>query len=221
MNHLLHIDTSRSIASVCLTRESDLLGLASNDRQYEHASWLHTAIRDLLKQEDLSPADLSGIAVTLGPGSYTGLRVGMAAAKGLCYALQRPLITVGTLLVMAAAVRRETGGLIIPMIDARRMEVFSAVYNRDLEEIMPPGNRIVSDRFLAELPEASEWLFCGDGREKLRQIPLPGQARFSDLEADASTLAQLAVKKFNRGEFSDLAYTDPFYGKAFYTGTTR
>jgi tRNA threonylcarbamoyladenosine biosynthesis protein TsaB len=220
MNHLLHIDTSRSIASVCLTRESELLGMAYSDRQHEPASWLHAAIRDLLKQENLPPADLNGISVTLGPGSYTGLRVGLAAAKGLCYASQRPLITVGTLQVMAAAVREETGGLIIPMIDARRMEVFSAVYNSKLEEIIPSGNRIVGDHFLAELPAASEWLFCGDGREKLRQFPLPEWARFSNREADAATLAQLALEKFRRSEFSDLAYTDPFYGKAFYSGPT-
>lgn len=218
MNYLLHIDTSRSLASVCLTRGEEVRQLASSNRQNEHASWLHPAIQTLLEEEGIRPAGLGGISVTLGPGSYTGLRVGMAAAKGFCYALQKPLITVGTLQVMAAAVQEEAAGLIIPLIDARRMEVFTAIYNRKGEEIRAPQNLILSPQYFEDLPDAAEWLFCGDGREKLKQFPLPAKARFSDREADAATLARLACGKFSRGEFSDLAYTDPFYGKEFYTG---
>lgn len=218
MNYLLHIDTSRSLASVCLTRGEEVRQLVSSNRQNEHASWLHPAIQNLLETEGMGPAGLAGISVTLGPGSYTGLRVGMAAAKGLCYALHKPLITVGTLQVMAAAVQEETTGLIIPLIDARRMEVFTAIYNPEGEEIRAPHNLVLGPQYFDDLPAAAEWLFCGDGREKLNQFAVPAKARFSNREADAATLARLAIKKFSRGEFSDLAYTDPFYGKAFYTG---
>lgn len=219
MNYLLHIDTSRENASVCLTAGEELLNIRHNNQQQDHAAWLHKAVQDMLDESSLQPAQLQAIAVTLGPGSYTGLRVGLAAAKGFCYALQRPLITVNTLLVMAAAVREEAGErLIIPMIDARRMEVFTAVYGPDLEEIRAPHSRVLTPESLEELAGGAVPLFCGSGSRKLHTLPLPPRAHFSEREGDAATLAKLAWKRFRQQEFSDLAYTDPLYLKAFYTG---
>ncbi|HET6995198.1 MAG TPA: tRNA (adenosine(37)-N6)-threonylcarbamoyltransferase complex dimerization subunit type 1 TsaB, partial [Chitinophagaceae bacterium] len=111
---LLNIDTALDTASVCLSGDGEQLGFLANERQKEHAAWLHTAIRDLLKTQSIDTGQLSAVAVSIGPGSYTGLRIGLSAAKGLCYALGIPLITVGTLEVMAFAAKENDTDLICP-----------------------------------------------------------------------------------------------------------
>ena len=142
---ILNIDTTGSKTSIALAIDGDVIADASNSEQRDHASWIHPAIDQLLLRNGFKPADLSAIAVTVGPGSYTGLRVGLATAKGFCYALNIPLITENTLLVMASqAISRYSNekqpsvDFYIPMIDARRMEVFTAVYDNDLNKILTP-----------------------------------------------------------------------------------
>lgn len=141
MGLILNIDTSTEQAGICLAKDEHVLGILRNDEQKDHASWLHPAIRKLLENAAYALGELDAIAVTAGPGSYTGLRVAMAAAKGLCYALKVPLILENTLDVMALAGSQQPqlpeACLICPMIDARRMEVFTALYTKDLQVIMP------------------------------------------------------------------------------------
>ncbi|MEP7258055.1 MAG: tRNA (adenosine(37)-N6)-threonylcarbamoyltransferase complex dimerization subunit type 1 TsaB, partial [Flavitalea sp.] len=138
---IIAIDTAVDTAGVCLSADSQALGFLENERQKDHASWIHTAIRTLMNEAGFSMSKLNAVAVTAGPGSYTGLRVGMATAKGLCYALNIPLITENTLKVMAYAVKQEyqqtlteneVPVLFCPMIDARRIEVFTALFNDKL-----------------------------------------------------------------------------------------
>src|SRR5215831_19352433 len=122
---ILNIDTSVESASVCLSNDGDVVGLSVNNNKKDHAAWLHRAIQELVKNTGLTLSDLDAIAISIGPGSYTGLRIGLSAAKGLCYALNIPLISVNTLQMMAHAARKEDVQFICPLIDARRMEVFT------------------------------------------------------------------------------------------------
>src|SRR5882762_5440642 len=142
---ILNIDTATELASVSLSKEGQSLALLQNKDQKDHASWLHPAIEKMMQETGFRMQELDAVAVTAGPGSYTGLRVGMAAAKGFCYALNIPLITESTLKVMAFAAREQTEpeGLYCPMIDARRMEVFTALYSTDLVEIIPATAMVI------------------------------------------------------------------------------
>ncbi len=142
MGLILNIDTATETAQVSFAKDGKVLQSLTNELQKDHASFLQTAIQQLAKKNNLILTDVDGIAVTAGPGSYTGIRVGMASAKGLCYALNKPLIAINTLQVLTVAAQQELNNaseiLFCPMIDARRMEVFTAIYNNTLAEILPP-----------------------------------------------------------------------------------
>lgn len=160
---------------------------------------------------------LEAVAVSAGPGSYTGLRIGMAAAKGLCYALNCPLITINTLQMMAAAAAAEPTSLLCPMIDARRMEVFTGLYTRELEEVLPAQALVLDqDSFATEL-ETTTITFFGNGSAKFQKLLQHPNAVFKNITADASHLAGFAHRAFLQQAFTDLAYSEPFYGKAFYS----
>src|SRR5215211_2691069 len=163
---ILHIDTAVQTASVCLANDENIIDTLINPSGKESASWLHTAIQGLLDSNSYILQQLDAIAVSKGPGSYTGLRVGMAAAKGLCYALSKPLITINTLQIMAASANRSSTQLLCPMIDARRMEVFTALYDSSLNEIMPSINMILEKDSFAEWLEKYSVSFFGDGSTK-------------------------------------------------------
>ena len=214
---ILNIDTAVETASVCLSNDAELISLYINDSPKDHAAWLHTAIGKLISKAKLSLNDLQAVAISIGPGSYTGLRIGLSAAKGLCYALNIPLITVGTLKMMAYAVNKEDAQLLCPLIDARRMEVFTAVYDNSLDEIMKPCAMIVNETSFSDLLSLHKIIFCGNGTKKLQHLLSHTNALFSDATATAADLPYLAYKKFQEGKFSDLAYTEPLYIKEFYS----
>ncbi len=223
---ILNIDTATETAGICLARDGQSLGELENGRQQDHASWLQPAVSSLLQQSGVTMQQLDAIAVTLGPGSYTGLRVGLASAKGLCYALQIPLITESTLKVMAAGALNKllspeqiTSGLLLcPMIDARRMEVFTAVYDTNLSENMPESAQALEKNSFADLLSESKILFFGSGSSKWKHICENTMARYSEKTLKlAPQLALLAEKKYQSHQFSDLAYTEPAYLKEFYT----
>lgn len=221
MPHLLLIDTAVQSASVCLADGDRPLRLKANAAQKESAAWLHPAIQALLKESGLRPGDLAAVAVSAGPGSYTGLRVGLSAAKGLCYALGCPLITVNTLQMMAAAAQPAEGALLCPMIDARRLEVFTAVYDGLFNEVMPTRNLILNEQSFADLLEQQRVLFFGNGAEKFRPMVQHPNARFADVDATAAHLVPLAWRQFEQRQFASLAYAEPFYGKDFYSPVVK
>lgn len=222
---ILSIDTSLELAAVALSQNKQMLGQRTNGSQTDHAAWIHLAISYLLKETGKTTADLSAIAVSSGPGSYTGLRVGMAAAKGLCFALNIPLITESTLRLTAFRVTKETGNraygspvLIAPMIDARRMEVFTALYDLELNEKSSPAAVILDESaFHSELQD-NIVLFCGNGSAKWNELCHHPNAVFLRAIHNISDLVCIATDKFERTEFSDLAYTEPDYVKNVYTG---
>jgi tRNA threonylcarbamoyladenosine biosynthesis protein TsaB len=214
---ILNIDTSVETASVCLSDKTEVIKLAISENQKDHAVWLHTAVDDLLKDTGLRINDLNAVAISFGPGSYTGLRIGLSTAKGLCYALQIPLICINTLQMMAHAIKKESGEFICPLIDARRMEVFAAVYNKSLDEIIKPFAMIIDKISFADLLSSDKVIFCGNGSKKLQNVLFHDNAIFSDSIATAADLSHLSYKYFQEKKFADLAYTEPLYIKEFYS----
>ena len=149
MSYIINIDTATATAHVSIAQDGKLLQALQNESQKDHGAFVQTAIQQLLKAAALSFVDIDAIAVTAGPGSYTGLRVGLASAKGLCYALNKPLLTLNTLEVLTTAAKKfsnnQQGVLYCPMIDARRMEVFTALYTDTLTALVPPCAMILND----------------------------------------------------------------------------
>jgi tRNA threonylcarbamoyladenosine biosynthesis protein TsaB len=223
---ILSIDTALEEASVCISNNGLVLAVKSNSRQQDHAAWVHSAINEMMREVEHGEEGLSAVAVVAGPGSYTGLRVGMATAKGLCYALNIPLITESTLLLTAQRVKKEMAlnsvyaypVLICPMIDARRMEVFTAVYDLDLNEKLSPTAVILEHHSFEKELERNVILFCGNGIKKWQNLCMHSNAVFADVTQKVTDLAETAAKKYRKGEFSDLAYSEPAYIKSFYTG---
>jgi len=217
MSLILNIDTAVDIASVCLAKDGKAIQGSSNKNQKDHSSWLHPAIAELLTDTGFIMKDIDAVAVTIGPGSYTGLRVGLSTAKGLCYAMGIPLIAINTLEMMAFAVKNEAVDFICPIIDARRMEVFTAVYDINLNQIIDPLALILSEGSFSEILNSHKILFCGNANKKLKEVILNSNALFSNTIGNASAMASLSYQRFCKKEFADTAYTVPFYIKEFYS----
>ena len=224
MTRILNIDTSTGSASVCLSKDGAVLALAENNKQQDHASWLHLAVTGLLRDTGLTLKALDAVAVTAGPGSYTGLRVGMAAAKGFSYALGIPFITEISLKVMALAAREQTGDpslLYCPLIDARRMEVFTAIYDHSLAELLTPTALILEESAFDDWLGSHRMFFFGDGSGKWKTIAKSPRAQFGEPIINASFLGILSYQKFVNHEFTDIIYSEPVYTKEFYTHTKK
>ena len=230
MSLLLNIDTSLEHASVCLSNGADLLAIEKNFAQKDHASFIQPAIKKLFEKTVRDIHTLDAIAVAAGPGSYTGLRVGLATAKGLCYALNKPLILLSTLEVMAVACIKEKSGkeiphsrlpisnfLYCPMIDARRMEVFTAIYDHTLRMILKPQAIILTKTLFDDYLEKYQVIFSGNGSEKFRNLIEHPNANFINICHSASDMPELSVKSFAHQRFADVAYSEPFYIKEFFT----
>lgn len=216
---ILNIDTAVETASVCLAGEARSIRYAINTNQKDHATWLHKAIQEIVTGAGYTLKDLEAVAVSIGPGSYTGLRVGLSAAKGLCFALHIPLITIPTLEIMAFAAMRENPAfnLFCPLVDARRMEVFTAVYDNTLRPVMEPGALVINPDSFKSLLDNNRILFSGNGSEKLKQVVKHTNAFFCGTLASATDMVELSAKNFENKLFADLAYTEPLYIKEFYS----
>lgn len=221
---ILNIDTATETASIALGGEEGLPGPVMNRELKDHAAWIHDAMQQLLRQAGRSVRQLDAVAVTEGPGSYTGLRVGMATAKGLCYALGIPLITESTLKVMALAAVEQNNGmgrLFCPMIDARRMEVFTAVYDAQLKEILAPRPMILDAASFAGTLAEGPVQFFGPGSNKFNGLTQSVNAGFMNVAHHAGHLSQLSLQKYHTRTFTDAAYSEPAYLKEFYTHTRK
>jgi len=230
---ILCIETATGVCSVSLLRDDIILGTRESSARNVHSAMLTVFIEELMKSCGYNFAGLDAVAVSMGPGSYTGLRIGVATAKGLCYALGKPLIAVPTLQAMAAGMTRsllppDPGGiekhtLVCPMIDARRMEVYCAVYDMAGTCMREASAEIVDGDSFADLLENNIVVLGGDGSEKCRDL-LAGcpNARFmADFRTSARFMHHQAVKRFRENNFEDLAYFEPFYLKDFVAGKAR
>ncbi|MDG1476746.1 MAG: tRNA (adenosine(37)-N6)-threonylcarbamoyltransferase complex dimerization subunit type 1 TsaB [Vicingaceae bacterium] len=220
MSLILGIETSTKICSVAVSDGEKLLAIEEEGGAYSHSEKLTLFIQKVLDKANVQLKDLDVIAVSKGPGSYTGLRIGVSVAKGLCYALDKPIIAVDTLQAMARN-SSLSGDLFCPMIDARRMEVYTALYDVDNKAVTPISAKIIDENSFYEELANQKITFFGDGAEKCKEVL--GQAinaSFSDKGLpSAEFINQIALEKFQQKEFEDVAYFEPYYLKDF-VGTT-
>ena len=224
-HYLLNIYTTGETAFVNLSKKDHALGSVFNQEFKEHAKFLHPAIDHLLKENNIIPIDISAICVTDGPGSYTGIRVGLAAAKGLCYALKIPLITLNTLDVLAISAIKTINdplSLYCPMIDARRMEVYAAMYNFQHIRLMEPQALILDSSFSEDYTH-KKVCFFGSGSMKFQSLIVNDKPNYSfkDIDIIPDAMVKMSYTKFLSGDFSDLAYSEPQYLKDFISTTNK
>lgn len=223
---ILHIDTASEKGLVMLSRAGNPIAYRFNDKATEHAAFVQPAIAGLMAETGITQIDIICIAVANGPGSYTGLRVGLAAAKGLCFAWKKPLITLSSLKILAAAMKHslqhspftsEVEIIYVPLIDARRMEVFRAVYlHKNLEALVDPGAEILTPGFLAPFLETRKLAFSGTGAAKWKNICPSPNAIFMEEPEKNNAFATLAYEAAITKQWADLVYSEPFYAKEFY-----
>ena len=219
MNTLL-IETATQVCSVVLASEGRILARRDSDVPNAHSTRLSVFIQEVLDENRLTPRDLGAVCVSAGPGSYTGLRIGVSSAKGICYALGIPLVSVPTLLSMAALYYRqhpEYKGLVCPMIDARRMECYTMMVAPGLDVLRPTAADVITEGIFDEYLNRGEVTFIGDGAAKTQ--PLLGNhpnARFDDsFRLSAEGMIDLAAQRLAEGKTEDVAYFEPFYLKDF------
>ena len=225
MSAILIIETSTEVCSVALTFNGELIDLTESKTGQNHARLVTVFAEQLLNRNDIKPADLVAVAVSRGPGSYTGLRIGVSTAKGICFARHIPLIAVGTLESMAQYVIQNRPlfnipegkpVLFCPMIDARRMEVFSMLIDESGTIVKPISADVFDETFLAGYLAGYQIVFFGNGAEKCRSVLNSPNAQFiSHVEASAKHMCKLVWNSFNKKQFEDIAYFEPFYLKDF------
>jgi len=224
---ILQLETATTVCSVALSKDGVVLAVKQMDQRNIHAEVITLYIEELLTTTGTKYSDLDAIAVSCGPGSYTGLRIGISTAKGLCYALDKPLIAIETLEAMAngAIIESELASgdiLLCPMIDARRMEVYTAIFNAKGERINPTTAEIIDENSFAELLNNNKILFFGDGAEKCRETLNNPNAQFLEgFTNSAAYLTKRATEKFASKDFEDVAYFEPYYLKDFIAGKKK
>ncbi len=213
---ILSIETATTNCSVSLSKNGETLLLKEDyDSNYSHAERLHVFIEDILKEAKVEKSELDAIAVSKGPGSYTGLRIGVSAAKGLCFALDIPLISISTLEALAHQVTTENG-VIVPMLDARRMEVYSAVFSSEYKIIRAIEAQILDASSFQSYLEKSKVYFIGNGVEKTQILIKHNNAVFVDGKLpSAKEMSALAYAKHKKNDTEDVAYFEPYYLKDF------
>jgi tRNA threonylcarbamoyladenosine biosynthesis protein TsaB len=225
MATILQIETATPVCSVALSINGKTIALKEEAAQNIHAASLTLFIEKVMKSANLKFTDLDAVAVSKGPGSYTGLRIGVSTAKGLCFALDKPLIAINTLQMMANGYMLQNPnyeGLICAMIDARRMEVFTAIYNSNLQEVEATNAKIVSETSFNSMLEGNDITFIGDGAEKCKLVLNHQNAHFSSLNFNSATnMSALALQAYNNQNFEDVAYFEPFYLKDFVFTTPK
>lgn len=216
--YILNIETSTKNCSVALAKEGNTIFIKEiAEQNFSHSEKLHLFIDEALKQAGISYKELSAIALSKGPGSYTGLRIGASTAKGLCFALDIPLIALDSLQILALQVTHQ-GGLIIPMIDARRMEVYTATFDSNHNKISDTQALIIDENSFSQITQ--KIYFIGDGAEKCKPFLQRENLIFLDqiIYPSAQEMSLLSYEKFVAQEFEDIAYFEPFYLKEFFTG---
>ncbi len=220
MSLILNIDTSTEMAHVSIAKDGFVLQDLFNSEQKKHAGFLQPAIILILKETGTLLSDVEALAVAKGPGSYTGLRIAMASAKGLCYALSKPLIAIDTLeLIAKSAIIKlkdqpiDPLTIFCPMIDARRMEVFTALYDNPLKNILPANAMILEPNSFEYFFNTYFIIFFGDGSKKWKPICSEKKAFFEEVNITSNAMSALSDKKFKGNNFSDIAYCQPDYIK--------
>lgn len=219
---LLHIETSTKNCSVAFSRNGEILCLCEEyDEQYGHSEKLHQFINWALEGAEIELKDLDGVCVSKGPGSFTGLRIGVSAAKGFCYGLEIPLLSLNSLEILAQTQINQNYDLIIPMIDARRMEVYTAIFDGKGNQISEIEANILDENSFMEFAD-KKVVFVGDGVKKSKSVlQLPKADFLENIHPSAQNMMDSAERKFKNKEFEDVAYFEPFYLKEFQAGKKK
>ena len=222
MASILCIETATTNCSVALSVNGSVVALVEdNSKQFSHAERLHTFIEQVLAEAKIGKRNLDAVAVSKGPGSYTGLRIGVSAAKGLCYALDIPLISIATLESLALQVKTNKGK-IVSMLDARRMEVYSAVFSSEGNQVRETRAEILNESSFSEYLEEGSVLFIGSGVEKFEAICQHENTTFlNDKLPSAFQMAELVEAKYNKSDIENVAYFEPYYLKDFLTTVSK
>lgn len=219
MSLILNIETATKNCSVALAKDGKTIACKEIAAQnFSHAEKLHVFIEEILSENNIQFSDLNAIAVSQGPGSYTGLRIGVSSAKGLCYALHIPLVAIDTLQLLAKQIQIEDG-IILPMIDARRMEVFSAFYDKNHQKIRTTQAEVIDETSYQEISDTIH--LVGDGIEKFKNTLTDTKFLFHSaiMYPSAKEMSQLSFEKYQENNFADVAYFEPFYLKDFVLNT--
>jgi|SRR5215217_5644937 len=222
---ILQIETATQVCSAAIAQDGKTIALIEQMASNIHAGSLTLFIEEVMRVGDLRFTDLDAVAVSKGPGSYTGLRIGVSTAKGICYALEKPLIAVDTLKMMAEGymiANPEYTGLICSMIDARRMEVFTSAFNAQLNNVVPVSAKIIDEKSFSDQLSSEVVTFIGDGAKKCMGIITGDHVNFSDANYNsAANMSRLANEIYVTGKFEDVAYFEPFYLKDFVLTTPK
>jgi tRNA threonylcarbamoyladenosine biosynthesis protein TsaB len=219
---LLHIDTTGEEALIGLSFDNKIIAEVKNTETQNHAGFVQTTIQAICKDHAFDLSQLDGIVVTLGPGSYTGMRVGLASAKGIAYALDKPLIGLSSLALLAKAGKKQITNTgvsykLFCMIDARRMEVFGAIYDQDENALTSEEAIILNKDYLLDLSKESTLYCIGSGAAKASQLVEDMHLQLLDKPYGVEEMVQLGLKKWHSSQFEDLAYVGPTYIKEFYS----
>jgi len=216
LEYILCIETSTTNCSVSLSKKGETLVLKEDyNNNYSHAERLHLFIEEVINEAKITTKDLSAIAISKGPGSYTGLRIGVSAAKGLCFALEIPLISVSTLEVLADQIKINEG-IIITMLDARRMEVYSAVFDKHNNQIRETKAQVLDENSFKSYLNEGKVYFVGNGVQKSKEVITHENAFFIENKLPSSeNMSKIAYDKYKKSDIEDVAYFEPFYLKDF------
>jgi tRNA threonylcarbamoyladenosine biosynthesis protein TsaB len=218
---ILNIETATEVCSVAMAQDGKLLSIRESGGSYTHSENITVFIDEVIRETGVSLNHIDAVAVSKGPGSYTGLRIGVSTAKGLCFALNKPLIAVNTLLSLAnnfltTNYKPQTTNLLCPMLDARRMEVYCAVYDSALNEVVPTAAVIIDANSFEDILETNSVYFFGNGAMKCQSVLQHPNAIFvEDVYPSAAAMISLSEKLFAENKFEDTAYFEPFYLKDF------
>ena len=214
---ILNIETATTNCSVSIAQEGLVVAFKEiAELNYSHAEQLHVFIQEVLLEAAISLSDIKAIAVSKGPGSYTGLRIGVSAAKGLCYALNIPLIAIPTLKSLSLQCQPKAGEVVLPMLDARRMEVYISAYDHKGEELHPTEAKILVENSLSEwIASYSKVYFIGSGAQKAFEVHHQSNISVLDTLPSAKEMAGLSFQKYVAKDFEDVAYFEPYYLKDF------
>lgn len=216
MTMILNLETATTNCSVSIARNGEIIFLREdNSPNYSHSEQLHIFIEEALKGASLTFKDISAVAVSKGPGSYTGLRIGVSAAKGLCFSLDLPLISVSTLESLAKQGYAKNYDFIIPVLDARRMEVYSAIFDAQGNRLRETMAEIINKDSFLEYAQKGSVLLIGDGAEKCRELLDHPNFSFLTTLPTATEMGELSYKKFKANDFENVAYFEPYYLKDF------
>ena len=214
---ILNIETATDICSICISKDDEVLILKEAEKDYSHTAEITLLIERCFSETGLSINQLDAVAVSKGPGSYTSLRVGASTAKGICYALDKPLISIDTLesIALATINNRKQDAFYVPMIDARRMEVYTSIFDKNRNRIHETHAKIIDkDSFQRFFQKGDTIIFSGNGASKCREVIKSPNAVFSSELCSSSNLAPLSFLAFQQNDFCDAAYFSPAYFKS-------